>query len=214
MKKIFTLLTVLVSFSAFSQKDKTTQTKSADLNERPGLDKVQFHYMDLNPNFCDNFKKILEAGRDQFNSIKGASTSRQISGVDRPFFFSTVDLDKNHKGYIGESEQYPEFEVVMSDLRFKDKHLESDFDTLVGLVKSCLDPNQWVIQMKDASNDIYLEGTDYKKLVCRENKSGMKIKFELFMYNNRVRGYWVVEFHMDGIGKVPEKKAADETTPK
>ena len=181
MKKIFTLLSVLVSFSAFSQKDKTTQTKSADLNERPGLDKVQFHYMDL--------------GRDQFNSIKGASTSRQISGVDRPFFFSSVDLDKNHKGYIGESEQYPEFEVVMSDLRFKDKHLESDFDTLVGLVKSCLDPNQWVIQMKDASNDIYLEGTDYKKLVCRENKSGMKMKFELFMYNNRVRGYWVVEFH-------------------
>lgn len=214
MKKIFTLISILVSFSALAQKEKTTSAKSADLNERPGLDKVQFHYMELNPNFCDNLKKILESGREQFSSLKGQETKRQISGVDRPFYFSTLELDKNHKGYIGESEQYPEFEIVMSDLRFKDKHLEADFDTLVTLIKSCLDPNQWVIQMKDASNDIYLEGTDYKKLVCRENKSGMKVKFELFLYNNRVRGYWVVEFHFDGVGKVPEKKAADETTPK
>lgn len=214
MKKIFTLLAVLLSIQVYSQKEKGASAKSSDLNERPNLDKVQFHYLNLHPNFCENFKKIIDGGREQFNVLKGPKTTRQISGVNKSFFQSTIDLDKNHKAYIGESEQYPEFDLVLSDLRFKDKQMEQNFDTLVGLVKSCLDPAKWIIQLKDASNDVYLEGTDFKKLVCRENKAGMKMKFELFLYNNRVLGYWVVELHMDGIGKVPEKKAVDETSPK
>ncbi len=215
MNKLFTCFILLASFSAFSQKGKVTPAaNSNDMNERVGVDKVQFHKMALNPDFCANFNKIIDSGKDQFTVLKGEKTTRSISGVDRVFHLSTVDLDKNHKGYIGESEQYPEYELVMSDNRFHTPEMQKDFDTLVGLVKSCLDPNLWVLQLKDASNDIYLEGTDFKKLVCRENKAGMKVKFELFMYNNRVRGYWVVEFHFDGIGKIPEKKAADGTTPK
>jgi hypothetical protein len=219
MKRIFFCTLVLASTSIFAQKGKTpspatTTGKTDDLNERVGIDASQFSKMHLNPGFCDNFKKILDAGKDQFTALKGQQTSKLISGVDRPYFFSTIELDKKHKGYIGESEQYPEFELVLSDNRFQSPEMKHDFDTLVTLVKSCLSPDEWIITQKDASNDIYLEGTDYKKLVCRENKSGMKRKFELFMYNNRVKGYWIVEFHIDGIGRLPEKKTAEDGSPK
>lgn len=204
MKYLLSFIFISLTLSVTAQK-----TKSDDLNERVGVDKIQFKRMDLNPNFCENLLKIIESGRDQFTSIKGEKTSRQISGVERPFFFSNIELDKNHRGYVGDNDQYPEYEIVLSDNRFQTPEMKADFDTLSALVKKCFDNSNWVIQFKDATNDIYLEGTDFKKIQVRENKTGIKTKFEINLYNNRVRGHWVVELHIDGIGKLPEKKATE-----
>ena len=59
----------------------------------------------------------------------------------------------------------------------------------------------WVTSEKDKTNDIFLEDTEFKKFIMKENKKGKKVKIELYMYNQRELNKWVVELKVFGIGR-------------
>ena len=150
--------------------------------------------------FCENLQAILKSANEQFTPVKGAETSQIVSGLPKKFYFSTVGLSPNYKCYLEDSEKYPVCQCIVSESRFYSEKLGKDYQEVADKVKKCLGP-EWKLSEQDKSNSIYVTETNSKKLVFNEDKAGKKVKAELFMYNNRMKGHWVVEFKIEGIGK-------------
>ena len=154
---------------------------------------------------CVNLKKILAAGNTQFTELRGEATTKTISGVARPFFVSTAHIGKD-KGYVNDSQEYPAYEEIIAASFVKgevpEDKLVQEFEGWKEKIKACFAGNtEWKLIEKDKTNDLYLEGTNFRKLVGYEARKGPKVKFELYMYNNRVEGHWCIELNIEGVGK-------------
>ena len=154
---------------------------------------------------CTNLKKIVDAGNTQFTGLRGEATSKQISGEARPFFVSTAHLGKD-KGYLNDSQEYPAYEELIATSAVKgdvpEAKLVQEFESYKEKIKACFAASpEWKMMDKDKTNDLYLEDTNFRKLVGYEAKKGPKVKFELYMYNNRVAGHWCIELNVEGVGK-------------
>lgn len=186
-KNILSLLLVLGLFgTAFSVGDENE-------NETVVI-------LPVDKDFCTNLKKIIEASREGFESIKAEPTTRMISGEERPFFKTNVVLQEGSECYILNSEDakyYPECECFIGKNNYAPGDLAKVYEDMKKAVKECL-PTGWKFTEKDKTNDIYLEDTEFKKLIALEDVDGKKLKFYVFLNNNRVLGYWTVEFHFDG----------------
>lgn len=166
---------------------------------------VLFTFSYAQDNLCENLKKILDAGNSQFTSLRGEATTKQISGVDRPFYVSSANIGKD-KGYVNDSPEYPAYEEIIATSTVKGEvpegKLVEEFESYKEKIKACFAGNtDWKLMEKDKSNDLYLEDTNFRKLVGFEAKKGPKVKFELYMYNNRVAGHWCIEMNVEGVGK-------------
>ncbi len=164
-----------------------------------------FSYSFAQDDLCTNLKKILDGGNTQFTGLRGEATSKQISGVARPFFVSTSHIGKD-KGYVNDSNEYPAYEEIIAISNVKgdvpEAKLVQEFESYKEKIKACFAGNaDWKLMEKDKTNDLYLEDTNFRKLVGFEAKKGPKVKFELYMYNNRVAGHWCIELNVEGIGK-------------
>lgn len=159
---------------------------------------------DADKDFCNNLKTMLEGAQTYFKDQKGASTSIEIRGVPKPYFESKVRLHKDKMLYIGDNEYHPEaFTYVAEHTRGGEAtppEMEKIYQKYKKMVEECL-PSGYKMEEKDKSNDLYLEDTNFKKLVVKEDKKGKKVKMELYIYNQRELDHWVVEFHFYGIGK-------------
>ncbi len=134
---------------------------------------------------CVNLKKILAAGNTQFTELRGEATSKTISGVQRPFYVSTTHVGKD-KGYVNDSPEYPAYTEIIATSTVKgdvpEGKLVQEFEALKEKIKACFAENlEWKLAEKDKTNDLYLEGTNFRKLVGYEAKKGPKVKFELYM---------------------------------
>ncbi len=156
----------------------------------------------VDDNFCENLKKIIDAARKSFDSLRGEETTRVISGKERPFNVSTVSLE-GAECYINASEDagyYPECECFIGKNNFAPGPLSKKYEEVKAAVQECVGDN-FTFTEKDKTNDIYLEDTEFKKFLAIEKKdgAGKRLKFYVFLNNNRVLGHWTVEFHFDGI---------------
>ena len=153
-----------------------------------------------NEDFCSKLKTMLAAAKDGFGSIKGEPTTRMITGHEKKYYMSTLKFVDGHECYINDVTSYPECEcLVETDTRITEK-LSSAYESYKTQIQDCLG-DEWVVVEKDATNDYYLEGTKYKKLDIRENITGKKIKFHLYLYSNMIEKKRVVELKFEGIGK-------------
>ena len=137
--------------------------------------------------------------------MRGEATSKQISGEARPFFVSTTHLGKD-KGYLNDSQEYPAYEELIATSAVKgdvpEAKLVQEFESYKEKINACFAASpEWKMMDKDKTNDLYLEDTNFRKLVGYEAKKGPKVKFELYMYNNRVAGHWCIELNVEGVGK-------------
>ncbi len=149
---------------------------------------------------CENLKKVVDSGQEYFKEIRGEETSLDIRGVPKPYNKSTVMLKDGVEMLITADELYPEAVTYLVEDRFYSSELEATYTKLKETIASCLG-DEWVAQEKDKTNDIFLEDTEYKKFILKENKKGKKIKIELYMYNQRELNKWVVELKVFGIGR-------------
>ena len=165
---------------------------------------VVFSFAFAQDDLCGNLKKILDAGNTQFTSLRGEATSKSISGVQRPFFVSSLKIGKD-KGYVNDSQEYPAYTEILATSTVKgdvpEAKLVQEFESYKEKIKACFANSSWKLMDKDKTNDLYLEDTNFKKLVGFEPKAGPKVKFELYMYNNRVEGHWCVELNVEGVSK-------------
>ena len=159
---------------------------------------------DAEKDFCNDLKTMLDGAQTYFKDQKGASTSIEIRGVPKPYFESNVRLHKDKMMYIGDNEYHPEaFTYVAEHTRGGEvtpAEMEKVYQKYKKMVEECI-PSGYKMEEKDKNNDLYLEDTDFKKLVVKEDKKGKKVKMELYIYNQRELDHWVVEFHFYGIGK-------------
>lgn len=149
---------------------------------------------------CDNLKKVVDSGQEYFKEIRGEETSLDIRGVPKPYNKSTVMLKDGVEMLITADELYPEAVTYLVEGRFYSSELEASYAKLKETISTCLG-DQWVSQEKDKTNDIFLEDTEFKKFIMKENKKGKKMKIELYMYNQRELNKWVVELKVFGIGR-------------
>ena len=113
---------------------------------------------------------------------------------------STLKFVDGHECYINDVTSYPECECLLeTDTRITET-LSNAYESYTTQIQDCLG-DEWVVVEKDATNDYYLEGTKYKKLDIRENITGKKVKFHLYLYSNMIEKKRVVELKFEGIGK-------------
>ncbi|MCB0397637.1 MAG: hypothetical protein KDD36_13365 [Flavobacteriales bacterium] len=192
-KRINTLLAVAVIIvaSAFTYSSRTS------VNSHKEID------------LCANLTKIIESGKAGFTDVRGEKSSKKISGKDRPFDLCKVELSEEFKGYISMSASYPTYEVFFATDEWAKitEKLKSAYEEVNGKMKACLPESAWTIEEKDASNDSYLEGTDFKKTIFTEkvgNSAGKKIRMELFMYRHGSENKRVVELKIEGFAAPTE----------
>ena len=101
---------------------------------------------------------------------------------------------------ITADEMYPEAITYLAESRFISSELQAKYENLKASITECLG-DEWVATEKDKTNDIFLEDTEFKKYILKENKKGKKVKVELYMYNQRELNKWVVELKIFGIGR-------------
>ena len=153
-----------------------------------------------NEKFCNTLQALLGAASAGFESIKGTATERMITGNKKSFFISKVSFGNGSDCYINTSEAYPECECILaSDSRITPE-LIAEYNSYKGAVEACL-PTGWRITEQDSTNNAYLKGRKYKKLVVREDITGKKVKFHLYMYSSMIEKKRVVELKIEGIGK-------------
>ncbi len=150
--------------------------------------------------FCDNLKKVINSSQEFFSEIRGEEASLEIRGIPKPYQKSTVVLKEGADMLITADEYYPEAITYLAENRFYSSELEAKYTKLKEAISSCLGDG-WVTSEKDKTNDIFLEDTDFKKFIAKENKKGKKVKIELYMYNQRELNKWVVELKVFGIGR-------------
>ncbi len=195
MKKLILASLVLMGASFFSFATGEEENNSTKV------------IIPVDDNFCDNLKKLVDASRTSFTAVKGEATTRMISGEERPFLKSTVVLKEGTPCYILNTEDaayYPECDCYIVENSQGGTNPPGDiskgYSDLKKALQDCLGDG-FKYTEKDKSNDLYLEDTQFKKLVALEQKdgAGKRLKLTLFMNNNRVLGHWVVELHIDGI---------------
>lgn len=149
---------------------------------------------------CENVKKIVDASQDYFKELRGEETTIEIRGVAKPYQKSTVSVKEGIDMLITADELYPEAVTYLASTRFITPELQGEYEALKNALTECLGDG-WVASEKDKTNDIFLEDTEYKKYILKENKKGKKVKIELYMYNQRELNKWVVELKIFGIGR-------------
>ena len=149
---------------------------------------------------CENLKKVVDASQDYFQEIRGEETSLEIRGVPKPYLKSTAVVKEGVEMLITADELYPEATTYLAEGKFISPELQSTYAKMKEALIACLG-DEWVSTEKDKTNDIFLEDTELKKLVMKENKKGKKVKIELYMYNQRELNKWVVELKIFGIGR-------------
>jgi len=151
-------------------------------------------------NFCELLKNLLEAADSGFASAKGEPTERIITGITRKFYISKIKFNDEHECYINDVDAYPECECILAtDSRITEK-LIADYESFKNQIKECL-PSGWKIAEQDSTNNFYLKGTEYRKLVLRENVEGKKVKFHLYMYSSMIEKKRIVELKIEGLAK-------------
>lgn len=149
---------------------------------------------------CDNLKKVVDSSQEYFKELRGEETTLEIRGVPKQYQKSTVTIKDGAEMLITADEMYPEAVTYLEESRFISSELQSSYESLKKKLTECLG-DEWVTQEKDKTNDIFLEDTEYKKFIMKENKKGKKVKLELYMYNQRELNKWVVELKIFGIGR-------------
>lgn len=149
---------------------------------------------------CENLSKVVGASQDYFKEIRGEETSLEIRGVPKPYRKSTVMVKDGVEMLITADELYPEATTYLKESKFISPELQSYYAKMKEMLTSCLGDG-WVTSEKDKTNDIFLEDTEFKKFIMKENKKGKKVKIELYMYNQRELNKWVVELKIFGIGR-------------
>ncbi|MCB9185451.1 MAG: hypothetical protein H6601_01740 [Flavobacteriales bacterium] len=149
---------------------------------------------------CENLKKVVTSSQEYFKEIRGEETSLEIRGVPKPYQKSTVEVKSGAEMLITADELYPEAVTYLDESRFISSELQASYEKLKKQITECLG-DEWVGQEKDKTNDIFLEDTEFKKFILKENKKGKKVKIELYMYNQRELNKWVVELKIFGIGR-------------
>ena len=150
--------------------------------------------------FCQNFKTLVESARSGFESIKGADTIRVITGSPKKFFISNINFNDSIIGYVNDVTSYPEYECVLAkDVSISDQ-LTGSYDRYKLALLDCF-LDGWTIIEQDSTNNFYLKGTKFKKMVAIEKTEGKKIKFHLYMYSNMIEKKRIVEVKIEGIGK-------------
>ncbi|MCF8277579.1 MAG: hypothetical protein K9J17_12670 [Flavobacteriales bacterium] len=150
--------------------------------------------------FCDNLKKVVDASQEYFKEIRGEETSLDIRGVAKPYMKSKVEVKDGVEMLITADELYPEATTYLIETNMYSSNLEQSYSKFKEEMIACLGDG-WVTSEKDKTNDIFLEDTEFKKFVAKENKKGKKVKIELYMYNQRELNKWVVELKVFGIGR-------------
>ena len=149
---------------------------------------------------CENLKKVVDSSQEYFKDLRGEETTLDIRGVSKPYQRSTVSIKEGVEMLITADELYPEAITYLAESRFISSELQASYENLKKEISACLG-DEWVTQEKDKTNDIFLEDTEYKKFIMKENKKGKKVKLELYMYNQRELNKWVVELKIFGIGR-------------
>jgi len=149
---------------------------------------------------CENLQKAVSASQDYFKEIRGEETTIAIRGVEKAYQKSSVEVKAGVEMLITADEMYPEAVSYLAESRMFSSQLASSYEQLKTAITSCLG-DEWVTSEKDKTNDIFLEDTEFKKLILKENKKGKKVKIELYMYNQRELNKWVVELKIFGIGR-------------
>jgi len=149
---------------------------------------------------CENLKKVVAASQEYFKEVRGEDATIDIRGVEKPYQKSTVEVKAGTEMLITADEMYPEAVSYLSESRMYSSELASTYEKLKASIAACLG-DEWVTSEKDKTNDIFLEDTEYKKFILKENKKGKKVKIELYMYNQRELNKWVVELKVFGIGR-------------
>ena len=143
---------------------------------------------------------MLAAAKEGFSPIKGEPTIRMITGHKKKYYMSTLKFIDGHECYINDVTSYPECECLLeTNTRITEK-LSNAYELYKIHIQDCLG-DEWVIVEKDSTNDFYLKGTKYKKLAVRENRTGKKVKFHLYIYSNMIEKKRVVELKFEGIGE-------------
>ncbi|MBP9151862.1 MAG: hypothetical protein KBF73_06230 [Flavobacteriales bacterium] len=149
---------------------------------------------------CENLKKVVAASQEYFKELRGEETTIDIRGVAKPYFKSSVEVKSGVEMLITADEMYPEAVSYLADSKMYSSELASTYEKLKMSITACLGEG-WVASEKDKTNDIFLEDTEYKKFILKEDKKGKKVKIELYMYNQRELNKWVVELKIFGIGR-------------
>lgn len=149
---------------------------------------------------CENLKKVVDSSQEYFQEIRGEETTIAIRGVEKPYQKSTVEVKKGVEMLITADEMYPEAVSYLAESKMFSPQLASAYEKLKDQITACLG-DEWVASEKDKTNDIFLEDTEFKKYILKENKKGKKVKVELYMYNQRELNKWVVELKIFGIGR-------------
>ena len=149
---------------------------------------------------CENLKKVVSSSQDYFSDLRGEETTLDIRGVSKEYQKSTQTLKEGVDMLITEDEMYPEAITYLAESRFISSELQAKYEKLEASITECLG-DEWVATEKDKTNDIFLEDTEFKKYILKENKKGKKVKVELYMYNQRELNKWVVELKIFGIGR-------------
>lgn len=150
--------------------------------------------------FCTQLKTMLNAAKEGFVPIKGEATTRMITGHEKKFYVANLKFVNDQTCYINDVPSYPECECILqTDTRITESLTEA-YESYKKQINDCLG-DEWVIMEQDSSNNYYLKGTKYKKLVVRENITGKKVKFHLYMYSSMIEKKRVVELKFEGLGK-------------
>lgn len=149
---------------------------------------------------CENLKKVVESSQEFFKEIRGEETSLEIRGVPKQYRKSTILLKEGVEMLITADELYPEATTYITETSSVSPVLQSTYSKMKKALTECLGEG-WVTSEKDKTNDIFLEDTEFKKFIMKENKKGKKVKIELYMYNQRELNKWVVELKVFGIGR-------------
>jgi len=149
--------------------------------------------------FCPTFTALLESGKTGFGSIKGLDTTRVITGSAKTFYISTTRFSDSIVGYINDVPSYPEFECIIArDSRISNQ-LISIYDHHKMVIMDCLS-DEWTITEQDSTNNFYLQGTQFKKLVGIKKWEDKKMKFHLYMYSSMIEKSRIIELKIEGVG--------------
>jgi hypothetical protein len=149
---------------------------------------------------CESLKKVMDSSQDYFKEIRGEDTSLEIRGIPKLYNKSTVMVKAGVEMLITTDELYPEATTYLAEDKSISPSLKSTYAKMKKALTECLG-DRWVTAEKDKMNDIFLEDTEFKKFIMKEDKKGKKVKVELYMYNQRELNKWVVELKIFGIGR-------------
>ncbi|MBI2967829.1 MAG: hypothetical protein HYY40_08455 [Bacteroidetes bacterium] len=164
------------------------------------------HFQSQDENFCNKLKILVESSRDGFYTVKGDSVTKIVTGAKKKFYLSKIKLHPKNECYINDNEKYPECNCILASDFSITPALKKEFQNYKSAIVSCFPESDWIITQKDSSNDFYLKGTDFKRLILVSRNAEKKVKFSLYMYSSMIEKKRIVEVLIEGRGKTNEKK--------